>query len=83
MGFRGEMHDRIEPLVDQQTPDQVGVTDIAMHKSKRRMSGYGLEVRLVSRIRQRIEYDDAIARVPLRPVVNEIGTDKACAAGNE
>ena len=41
MGFGGEVHDRVDPMLAQQRADQPAIADVAMDED---MPGFGIEV---------------------------------------
>ncbi len=81
--FRGEMYDRVDSLLPQQPLDEPRVADVSLHESQLRALLDVLEIGEIAGVSQRIEHDEALARVGLQPVVHEVGADEAGAAGDE
>ncbi len=77
----GKVDHAIDTLVIQQGLDQRLIADIALHEAVRRQRLDVREALQVAGIGQQIEVDDAVTRMPAQPVANEVGADKAGAAG--
>ncbi len=81
MTLRGEMHDRIHGVLAQGRQHPVVVADVRVDKAEVGLPLQAVEVGEVAGIGERIVGDQPVLRVAARPVVDEIGTDKAGGAG--
>ena len=75
-----EVHDDFDPLVAERALG-VAVADVALHEHDPVVDRG--EVRPVAGIREQVEDDDVVVRVPLEPVVHEVRADEAGPAGDE
>ncbi len=69
-------------MLFQQTPHQVAVAYVALHKGVARVGSYRFQGLEIARIGQLVEIDEG--RVASRePVQHEVGADKAGSAGDQ
>ena len=83
VGLGGEVDDGVDVVVCEQPVDQLGVADVAVHEAVVGGVVDVFEVLQVTGVGERIQVDDAILRMGLEPVADEIGADEAGAAGDE
>src|SRR5205807_4688732 len=79
----GEVHDGVEALIAQQGFDELRIANVAVDETQIGVILHGIQIGEVAGIGERIEHDQPLARVFLEPVMNEIGTDKSGATGDE
>jgi hypothetical protein len=77
--LRGEVDDGVELLLREQPLGEVEVADVAVDEA----DVEPVEVPLVAGVREEVEDDDAVVRLPLEPVTDEGGADEAGGAGDE
>jgi len=90
-----KMDQGINVVVAQQLFDEPAISNRSTHKgeaappvSRAGPCGFALrvtsfEVGAIASIGQGIKGNDIVVRISTLPVVNEIGTDKSCSAGNQ
>ena len=84
MLFRSrEVHDGVDALGAQEILDERGVADAAVNETQLGTFLGARQSREIAGIRQRIEDDEPLARMPRQPVMHEIRTDEAGASGDE
>ena len=76
-----EVDDDVDRVLEEHVLDQVDVRDVRLDERDALLRA--LEVRAVSGVRQKVERDDRVVRVPLEPVVHEVGADEPGRAGDE
>ncbi len=74
-----EVDDDLDLVLAQDVLDDVEVGDVGL--DERNVGAF--EIRPVSGVGQKVERDDAVVRVPLEPVVDEVRADEAGRAGDE
>jgi len=78
-----KMHDRVNVFLTQECLNHVPIDDVAFHESIIIVAGHGLQAGKIARVRERIENDESILRVPGRPLLHEIRANESGAAGDE
>jgi hypothetical protein len=77
----GEVHHDVDAVLPQQRLDGRQVTDVAVDEGD--PLAHAVQVGGVAGVRQRVQRDDAVGRVPAGPVVDEVRADEAGRAGDE
>ena len=83
MALGGEMHQRIHFIVRQCLGDGICVANVTMHEVHATGSFQGRKVGAISSVGQRIEGNQRVIWMFLRPVVHEVSANKPSSAGNQ
>src|SRR4051812_2922208 len=76
VGFRREVHQRIDALSAQQLCDQLLVADVAVYETEVRAAFQRCETATIARVRERIQHQRPIIRVIAHPAVYEVAADE-------
>ena len=82
MAFGGEVQDGSGLVLRQQAGDQLGITNVALHKDMPRVAVQRCQRFKVAGIGQLVEVDDGLVGLG-QPVEDEVGTNEAGSAGDE
>ena len=82
MGLRGEVNDGANGVASEQFTDKFAVGNVAVHKGVRGVRWKRIEIVGVAGVGERIKIDHGFIAVG-EPILNEITTDEARAAGDK
>ena len=80
MALRGEVDDRVEPMLGEQLIDQRAVADVALDEAG---VGHAVQAGAVARIGQRVQHHDHVVGAGGAAVADVIAADETGAAGDE
>ena len=83
VALRGEMHDRVEPLVAEEVGDQFPVADVAAHEAVAGVAGQVGQVLGVAGVGEPVEVHHPPARPLGQDEPDQVGADEAATAGEE
>src|SRR5205814_9237884 len=75
----GEVDDDLDPLLAEQALDKLAVADVPLNEAHVQ----SVEVARVARVREEVERDDVVVRMPPEPPVDEVRADEAGGAGDK
>src|SRR5687768_10630281 len=77
VGFRGEMDDGIDSFAPDDLLQRLAITDVPLDEREALVICERLQVGEVRRVRKRVQTDDDVGWMVLRPVLDEVGADES------